>query len=364
MLFKTQESNIMFDVKICVICHVEKSIDQFSMRNSRIRRTECKDCLSEKAKASYEKRKLVKKVTSSEKICIKCNESKGSVEFNKHPSNYDGLSNKCKLCLSRYYQSDVIRSYLKKKSGKQREANAKYRLLHNKEISDRKKLNRRKNLQEIRKKESVKRFYDRQKVHLKMGGKCIHCEENRTPRLCIDHINNDGNFERKLRIGQFRAIASSILKGEEWKNKYQLLCFNCNRKKQLKLLVYKLKVHGSKMKVCSQCHESISSENFASSKYKPDGLVPYCKICSKKYAERRKISVFSMFNSKCAKCDETDHDILEIDHINNDGAEKRKSGDDNSLYLKLFSGKRTIDDLQLLCANCNAEKAFNKVHRI
>ena len=63
------------------------------------------------------------------------------------------------------------------------------------------------------------------------GGKCAHCAEDNPYFLSIDHIFNDGAKERKK-------ISSSILyrklRRENYpKDRYQLLCYNCNWKKEL-----------------------------------------------------------------------------------------------------------------------------------
>ena len=77
-----------------------------------------------------------------------------------------------------------------------------------------------------------------------------------------------------------------------------------------------------------------------------------------------KAAAFHMLGDMCACCGETHPAFLQIDHINNDGAEHRKSlgiSRGNTvmpLYREVRDGK--IDGLQLLCANCNWGKARNQ----
>ncbi len=66
----------------------------------------------------------------------------------------------------------------------------------------------------------------RKEVIKLLGGKCISCGETDYVVLDIDHINNDGAIERKLTKGK-NAIHYDINN-----NKYQLLCKNCNWRKE------------------------------------------------------------------------------------------------------------------------------------
>lgn len=60
-----------------------------------------------------------------------------------------------------------------------------------------------------------------------LGNKCVKCNEITFEFLAFDHINNDGNIERKLFKGKDK-ILRKILLGELDKSRYQLLCRNCN----------------------------------------------------------------------------------------------------------------------------------------
>ena len=62
------------------------------------------------------------------------------------------------------------------------------------------------------------------------GNVCECCGESNLLFLSLDHLNNDGNKERK--IYQTRDIYKKAVK-EKNKTKYQTLCFNCNQGKYI-----------------------------------------------------------------------------------------------------------------------------------
>lgn len=96
---------------------------------------------------------------------------------------------------------------------------------------------------------SLKRYYKdpkkhhllvdkaRKKVRLETimayGGKCVNCNIIDTDVLEIDHINNDGAKERKENLFGYN-LCRKLKKEGYPKDRYQLLCRNCNWKKELK----------------------------------------------------------------------------------------------------------------------------------
>ena len=77
---------------------------------------------------------------------------------------------------------------------------------------------------------------------------------------------------------------------------------------------------------------------------------------------RRK--VFEHYGMSCAECGFSDYRALQLDHLNNDGAEERKS-----LGGQKFSGWRFYQHVvnsnyqgryQTLCANCNSIKQWEQ----
>jgi len=66
------------------------------------------------------------------------------------------------------------------------------------------------------------------------------------------------------------------------------------------------------------------------------------------------------YGGRCACCGESEPAFLDIDHINNDGAEHRKEvGNTTRLMLWLKRDGWPKDRVQLLCCNCNQGKARN-----
>lgn len=61
--------------------------------------------------------------------------------------------------------------------------------------------------------------------------KCNRCGVTDTDVLVIDHINDDGKIDRKVRgmgTGFYRALINELFPPG-----FQVLCFNCNHKKEV-----------------------------------------------------------------------------------------------------------------------------------
>jgi hypothetical protein len=82
-----------------------------------------------------------------------------------------------------------------------------------------------------------------------------------------------------------------------------------------------------------------------------------------KRRERIKAAVYMGYGgAKCACCDEDEPFFLSIDHVNNDGYEKRKSGDHprgTENFYKMILKMGCPPDFQILCMNCNHGKSRN-----
>lgn len=81
----------------------------------------------------------------------------------------------------------------------------------------------------------------RDKLRLEMvaayGGKCLHCEEADPIVLTLDHINDDPEpeYEEAGTSSRGGNWLYGKLKREGWpKERFQLLCFNCNMRKEHK----------------------------------------------------------------------------------------------------------------------------------
>ena len=87
----------------------------------------------------------------------------------------------------------------------------------------------------------------------------------------------------------------------------------------------------------------------------------YQKDYHKKLAKKLKEIVINHYcknKPKCFCCNETEIDLLTIDHINNDGAKHRKSL--SGVYYKVYRDiikNNFPKSFQILCHNCNWAKS-------
>jgi hypothetical protein len=78
---------------------------------------------------------------------------------------------------------------------------------------------------------------------------------------------------------------------------------------------------------------------------------------------RRKLRTETIieYGGKCAKCGIDDHDVLDVDHIFNDGAiDRKKHLFAYNLYRELKRLGYPKDRHQLLCKNCNWKKELER----
>ncbi|MGB2843280.1 MAG: hypothetical protein WBC02_00330, partial [Candidatus Aminicenantaceae bacterium] len=209
---------------------------------------------------------------------------------------------------------------------------------------------RRKTDPSIKSREAEYRRNLKNKAYSKLGGKCVHCEESDFDILVIDHVDNDGQTERVNGISLTK-IRNLILQGKH-NGRYQLLCFNCNLKKSVRKVFPPL---GS-IKRCPTCDFDFDCSNFKKDKKYSDGLYYECRSCSSNREKTvKKIALLKLGSLVCKKCGENDIDVLTVDHISENGNERRrKDGLGVSIYRKILNGLSL--DLQVLCLNCNVKK--------
>jgi hypothetical protein len=344
----------------CNECGISKEEYEFYKRKSGSVRRECKSCLSIKNKQRLSIIKIQTKETITEKLCVICNKKYDINHFVVTKIRKDGYSNKCKDCLKEYRKSDVIKSYLndKKNSGRQNITAKNYRNKHRDVVTARQKNYRDLNQEQIKKNEKEKRFRIRNEVLSKLGNSCVVCGESERSFLSIDHIHNDGKLDRE-KFSNLYNFLSHINKLPEINQKYQVMCHNHNREKQIHLLNDSGKDDGmdNRIRKCSVCNRKKKFGEFPLDKYKSTGRKSECKECCTERHKLRKKQAIELLGGKCSCCGNNNLDHLEIDHINNDGSIRRKNKLDMGIYLKILAMK-DVGHLQILCCNCNMSKAI------
>ena len=87
--------------------------------------------------------------------------------------------------------------------------------------------NRPENKDRVRRQNRDKRRRLRQQALDALGGRCVRCGFDDPRALQVDHVNDDGHADRQaLGASWFGKIMRAIRDGE--RDKYQLLCANCN----------------------------------------------------------------------------------------------------------------------------------------
>jgi 5-methylcytosine-specific restriction endonuclease McrA len=65
------------------------------------------------------------------------------------------------------------------------------------------------------------------------GGCCCHCGYDNPLALAVDHVFNDGCVERKNGIAGGTVFYRKLIRENFPKDRYQLLCYNCNHIKEV-----------------------------------------------------------------------------------------------------------------------------------
>lgn len=65
------------------------------------------------------------------------------------------------------------------------------------------------------------------------------------------------------------------------------------------------------------------------------------------------------YGNKCVRCGFDDPRALALDHVNDNGAEERRNSHRIQIWVKIIK-EGFPDCYQVLCANCNAIKEFER----
>lgn len=228
----------------------------------------------------------------------------------------------------------------------------------------------------------------RRQVITEYGSKCACCGLDNYDALEIDHINNDGYLERRT----IKSMMNHIIRQGFPKDKYQILCSNCNRTKMMlkgqpcncqdpssstispqkferpkKYL--NVKFQPFETKKCTDCQVSLTDANYTPTS-NGHSLKYVCKPCrsnrNAQYALQRRMKVLEAYGCKCNYCGYDKPLALEVDHIFNDGRQERKEKKIKDFYRFLIQNNYPKDRYQLLCANCNyiKQKGLKKAKRL
>lgn len=172
--------------------------------------------------------------------------------------------------------------------------------------------------------------------------KCVHCGCSDIDLLTFDHVNNRGHLYRRNGQKYSGNDLARRLKACNWPAniKIQVLCFNCNRKKEIERRRQKLQYEYD--------HGLRSRENYMDALRRQElRRIAYPHYC-----------LDGMI--KCTHCGETDIDVLELDHISGRGKKQtpieKFTGNDLIRYLRRNDWPV---GLQVLCQNCNQQKHFD-----
>ena len=76
-----------------------------------------------------------------------------------------------------------------------------------------------------------------------------------------------------------------------------------------------------------------------------------------KRRQRREFAILQ-YGGKCTCCGEERYEFLAFDHVNNDGAEHRKTVKGGEKMVSWLFKEGFPDHIQILCHNCNSAKAY------
>jgi hypothetical protein len=86
------------------------------------------------------------------------------------------------------------------------------------------------------------------------------------------------------------------------------------------------------------------------------------RIAKKNSDLRLRKKVLNAYGNKCVYCNEKHYEFLAIDHVNDNGAEHRRTirnGDGNQVLREIVK-EGFPNTYQILCHNCNSAKGFYK----
>lgn len=85
------------------------------------------------------------------------------------------------------------------------------------------------------------------------------------------------------------------------------------------------------------------------------------KVKDRKHNQKIRLDILNLLGNKCNICGFNDNRALQIDHVNSNGSKERSSLQTHAYYNHVLSEiKLGSNEYQLLCANCNWIKRYEK----
>jgi hypothetical protein len=175
----------------------------------------------------------------------------------------------------------------------------------------------------------------------RLGGRCRCCGEGNLKVLTVDHRVRDWGPGGRPRQEHGPGLWRQVLAEDDPHKRFQLLCRNCNWSKRL-----------NDEQGCRLAHAAGGSHGAQTIWRLQQGTR------DQQAKMRLRIEVLAGYAAACACCDETDPDVLQIDHIAGGGVAHREQvgssrSDTNSLLRHLRNEGFPTHRYRLLCANCN-----------
>lgn len=164
------------------------------------------------------------------KNCTICKNIKSFQDFYPHKLAKDGLQSHCKKChdiLTKNWRNKNLERRRKFERIRMR----KYRKENPEKVKEIAQRTYRKNREVLLERKRKHCLEIKKEILNKYGMKCACCGENRFQFLSLDHINGNGNKERKKIKRSGSGYYAYMKKNNYYPKHLQILCFNCNMAK-------------------------------------------------------------------------------------------------------------------------------------
>lgn len=103
---------------------------------------------------------------------------------------------------------------------------------------------------------------------------------------------------------------------------------------------------------CRECYKARHR------RYYKEKVGEYKTRIKRSYEEWR-LLVIDAYGGKCACCGEAERRFLSVDHVNGDGAKRRREDGKGRRLYRMLVAKQFPPEFQILCFNCNLGRFLN-----